>query len=285
MSNKYGLKNEIGNIYGYLTVIERAPNQGTRAMWKCRCVCGNEVICKGTDLRAGKKTNCGCKTVLKEDLTGKTYGVFTIIRYNWTTHKWICLNNNTQEYIERNGYDIKNSKNTGKRSGELNIKPGDKFGLWTVLEKVERDDVVSRANYYRCQCECGSVGIVSASSLYNGYSKSCGCVRSHGEKSIAECLTNYNIKFEREKIFKDCKNIKPLPFDFYLPDYNLCIEYDGRQHFGIKNSWNNTEEIQERDNIKTKYCLDNNIKLLRISYLEYANISKILVKELNLLDV
>jgi len=55
------IKNEIGNTYGYLTVIERAPNnKDGRAMWKCRCKCGNEVIVLGKHLRSGNTKSCGC---------------------------------------------------------------------------------------------------------------------------------------------------------------------------------------------------------------------------------
>ena len=52
--NMSKLKNEIGNHYGKLTVIERAPNNSTgNAMWRCLCECGNETIASGTDLRRG----------------------------------------------------------------------------------------------------------------------------------------------------------------------------------------------------------------------------------------
>ena len=71
--------------------------------------------------------------------------------------------------------------------------------------------------------------------------------------------------------------MRPLPFDFYIPQYNLCIEFDGKQHF-IPTDFksNSTEEeklkyfelVQMRDNIKTDYCKNNNINLLRIKYTE-----------------
>ena len=37
--------------------------------------------------------------------------------------------------------------------------------------------------------------------------------------------------FESQKRFKDCKDKRQLPFDFYLPSYNVCIEYQGEQHY------------------------------------------------------
>jgi len=97
------------------------------------------------------------------------------------------------------------------------------------------------------------------------------CNESKGEKKINEILDNNNIKFEREKSFDGCRNKYPLRYDFYLPEYNLLIEYDGKQHFepvsafgGIK-SFN---EIIKNDNIKNHFARNNNIKLLRISYKE-----------------
>lgn len=94
-----------------------------------------------------------------------------------------------------------------------------------------------------------------------------------------------NIEFIKEYKFEDCKHKYNLRFDFYLPEYNMCIEYDGIQHFipfsfGSDqtkiNKLNNLEIIQRRDQIKTQYCLDNNIKLLRIPYWKINNIEKIL---------
>lgn len=55
------LKNEIGNIYGYLTVIARATNDSSgRARWLCQCKCGNQVEVLGKSLRNGNTKSCGC---------------------------------------------------------------------------------------------------------------------------------------------------------------------------------------------------------------------------------
>ena len=72
-----------------------------------------------------------------------------------------------------------------------------------------------------------------------------------------------------------CKYKGLLYFDFFLFEYNCCIEYDGEQHF-ISNYWFGGDEAFEsnkiRDNIKTTFCEKNDIFLLRISYKE--NIEK-----------
>ena len=60
-------------------------------------------------------------------------------------------------------------------------------------------------------------------------------------------------------------------FDFYIEKLNMCIEYDGEQHF-MPIKWfggdEGLENIKIRAGIKNKFCQDNNIKLLRISYKE-----------------
>lgn len=105
---------------------------------------------------------------------------------------------------------------------------------------------------------------------------------SKGEQKILEFLKKHTIKFKKEKTFDKCRNPKTgrkLRFDFYLPDYNLLIEYDGKQHFFSEDSFRGPcdfEEIVYRDNIKNQFCKNNNIPLLRIPYKKFKNINNIL---------
>lgn len=100
-----------------------------------------------------------------------------------------------------------------------------------------------------------------------------------GEKSVAKHLDRYGIEYIREKTFNKCKRVKKLRYDFYLPKYNMCIEYDGKQHFYPQYNFGNIEEYEEiikRDKIKNEFCEENKIFLLRISYKDFSNIDKIL---------
>jgi very-short-patch-repair endonuclease/Zn finger protein HypA/HybF involved in hydrogenase expression len=104
--------------------------------------------------------------------------------------------------------------------------------------------------------------------------------RSKGENIIQYCLKNQNIKYYTQKIFKDCKYKKVLRFDFYLPRYNLCIEYDGIQHFELGRFNVTDKQLQEskiKDNIKNDFCEKYNINLLRIPYWEIKNIEKLIL--------
>ena len=103
------------------------------------------------------------------------------------------------------------------------------------------------------------------------------CKESKGEKSIRTFLTNKNIKFIKQHTFKDCKNIKPLPFDFYLPDHNTCVEYNGEQHYKSFKFFGGYEKLvktQKNDNLKLEYCKTNNINLVVIN--DIKNIEKFL---------
>jgi very-short-patch-repair endonuclease len=104
--------------------------------------------------------------------------------------------------------------------------------------------------------------------------RGCGCPScnlSKGENIIKKYLQENNIEFNQQKRFKDCKYKSILPFDFYLPKYKSCIEFDGIQHFKSMKIWGGDSALKNtilRDSIKTEYCKKNNINLLRIKYNE-----------------
>jgi very-short-patch-repair endonuclease len=119
----------------------------------------------------------------------------------------------------------------------------------------------------------------------NDHFNGCGCPickSSKGELIITEYLSKNDILFETQKSFIDCKDKGLLKFDFYLPKHNLCIEYDGKQHF-ISNDFFGGEkrliEQQKKDEIKNIYCKENNIKLIRIKYDQ--KIINFLLKQIN----
>lgn len=110
-------------------------------------------------------------------------------------------------------------------------------------------------------------------------------------KTLTEkTITNWNNGFgcklcsieNRTKRFPDCRYKNPLSFDFYLPDYKTCIEYDGLQHYQFVEIFHRTiekfEEQQIRDKTKDDYCLENGIKLIRLDSRIYHDESTIFEK-------
>lgn len=109
----------------------------------------------------------------------------------------------------------------------------------------------------------------------------CYQFKSQGEKVIRDFLEQKNIKYIPQKTFAPLNKSK-YRFDFYLPDYNLAIEYQGEQHYRDNGFFKDKlEVIQRRDEIKRKYCQENNIKLLEISYKDFKNINQIITSRLN----
>lgn len=113
------------------------------------------------------------------------------------------------------------------------------------------------------------LSIIDNSNKILSYRKS--SLPSKGENKIIEFLKSERISFKREYFFRGLYNKQTnqlLYFDFYLPDYNCCIEYDGEQHY----SPDKTERANVNDFLKNAYCLKNNIPFLRIKYTDFDNI-------------
>ena len=120
------------------------------------------------------------------------------------------------------------------------------------------------------------------------------CNESRGEREISKILNYYQISFIPQYRIDECKNKRALPFDFgIIVDNSLIglIEYDGEQHFkaikafGGKSALNS---VKKRDEIKTSYCLKNDIPLLRIPYWNFNNIKKLIIDflvEINILEI
>lgn len=105
------------------------------------------------------------------------------------------------------------------------------------------------------------------------------CSTSRGELKVEKNLIDNDVVYYTQKTFDGCLDKGKLKFDFFLPDYNMCIEYDGKQHFEPVEQFGGLSDFKDRirkDKIKNKYCKDNNIELLRIPYWKFNSIEKLL---------
>lgn len=118
------------------------------------------------------------------------------------------------------------------------------------------------------------------------------CNQSKGENFISEYLKSNNIEHKSEYTFNDCKDKRLLPFDFCILSNSKVlglIEYDGEGHYKpipradrtLEEARIELNEIKRRDKIKTSYCKENNIPLLRISYKEFDNMENLLNNFIN----
>ena len=278
------LKDLTNQRFGAWTVIERAPNKNNLVYWHCKCDCGTERDVRSASLIAGLSTNCGCqrKNTLSTqglvDLSNQRFGKLIVLEYDKEKSKWKCQCEcgniiYTSTSCLREGYT--------KSCGCLKItKPRDRikdltnqrFGKLIALEVAGYNPVK-----WKCKCDCGNITIVNSSSLVQGLTQSCGCLKSKGEGKIIQLLKNNNIDFEYQKYFDDCifDSKNKARFDFYV-NKKYIIEYDGEQHFGYTNcGWNTKEHFEsilKRDEIKNIWCKEHNIPLIRIPYTRYDDL-------------
>ncbi len=158
--------------------------------------------------------------------------------------------------------------------------------IYNINNYFKINDIDCKALYYvedntyndyptlYCKCSCGEIFKTCYGNIKQN--KFCSCpqcshTESFLENKVKKWLVSKHIDFIQQYKFKDCKDKRELPFDFYLPKYNCCIEVDGQQHEeavpfdgNIDKSLQRLKITKKHDDIKNKYCKDNNILLIRI---------------------
>ena len=153
-------------------------------------------------------------------------------------------------------------------------------------DRYDYSEVEYKNNRIPVKIKCNKCGKYFYQDLGNHITQKQGCpycYASGGENIIVNFLDEHKIIYEVQKKFKDCKDKTYLRFDFYLPDYEMCIEYQGKQHYEegfyfytclIKNKIKAKEafeKVKYHDEIKREYCYNHNIYLLEIRYDEDIN--------------
>lgn len=132
---------------------------------------------------------------------------------------------------------------------------------------------------------CGTIYKTCRHSFLKGNRCPC-CATSKGEEAISRWLDKNIISYESQKTYKDLIGTGGglLSYDFYLPNYNLLVEFNGIQHykpvphFGGEKTFENQKEHDRR---KLEYANNNNIGLLSIRYSDYRKIDEILQNKIN----
>lgn len=266
--------------FGKWTVIKQEGKKNNQLYWLCKCECGTIKTVNGNSLRNGSSTNCGCvrkekMSNFRENLLGQKFNSLTVIK-KANNGLWECkCDCGKITYVNTNNLKnnhIKRCKQCGYIEGakkRTNNLLGQKFGLLTVIDQAPSDN---HGTKWICQCKCGTIKEIAGTSLNNGLTKSCGCLKSKGEQAIIKILQENNIPYIYQKRFENCRfpntNSQAI-FDFYV-DNHYIIEYDGQQHFSYTgNGWCTKEQyesLQKRDNFKNQWCKENNIPLIRIPY-------------------
>lgn len=290
-----------GQLYGNLLVLYRTENRkGTSRrnvpQWVCQCQCEKHsiVITTGVALRTGSTTGCGCTKGVrtKQIAPGTIFNNWKIIERvpnrgdNVVYYKCLCLE--CKETVSEVAYrHLKEGRSTrclkcaAKKVGQNSTidETGKTYGFLFVERKATEEEKPRKDKtgvYWNCSClKCGKKNvIVFGDYLRNGDTKSCGCLRSYNEGRIAQLLSAANIKYSKQKTFKDLisegkRACDQLLFDFAIYEkdrLSYLLEYDGIQHFEKGHLHNAYEKTSKNDSLKNKYCFENNIPLIRIPY-------------------
>jgi very-short-patch-repair endonuclease len=282
-SRKYNEGDLIGP--NNILLLKRLPNEGhnTYALFKCPS-CGKEFKSQISPVVKGIVKSCGCQRHNKENFqkykAGDLVGPYNILMVertkiiqNHSYGKFICPYHDDSNHIFETRIESVVSGHTRSCGCQTSMidYTGTRFGKLVAIEPTSYKNGTNV--YWKMRCDCGNICYVSSDHIKN--TKSCGCISSKGNLAIREILNDLNIFFIAEYRFKDCKNINTLPFDFFLPELNTCIEYDGEQHFNAIDAWGGIEKLQKQQNndtIKNKYCEKNNIKLIRIPYYDFEQL-------------
>lgn len=271
-------------LYGYKNGKGRP-----RTFCVCQCDCGNEKIIQVDNLKRNKEISCGCLTKYYRSLHNRTneigmkFGSLTVLDIDYSVKPSIakcrCDCGNIA-YIKKTDVVTGHTKSCGclqrAKTSESNTK--DYTGLVSasgvkLVKKSHKNE--NGVWIWDCKCPiCGNIFQALPARVLSNHTTSCGCkVRSSKERIIEGYLKKLDISYVREKRFNDCKYKYTLPFDFAVYDNKkllFLIEYDGQQHFkSIPFYGGNSflEKTKIRDHIKTEFCKNNNIKLLRFNYL------------------
>ena len=276
-----------GKRFGKLVVLQRAKeNINNRPAWICQCDCGNQKIVSGHNLSAGYTKSCGClikenaAKKIKEFQPGDKVGSWTILSKDNNKHNnnyiyWICqCDCGTIKSVS--GHSLRTKESLSCGSCIRNSCIGEKYNELTIFA-IDKEKTNNKNLYVQCQCNCGNIVSVQYARLKEGHPKSCGCknYQSLGIYKIESLLKENNIPYEKEKNFQTCKFTDTHAyayFDFYVNNSYL-IEFDGKQHFYETNYFSYPlNKIKEHDEFKNKWCLENHIPLIRISYQNQNNI-------------
>ncbi len=254
----------------------------------CSCCAGKKARDVSWQRRANKYFLLAQEVCKKED-----YELLTDI-FEFTDVKmaidFLCHKHGVQSMMLDNFIRGHKCRDCSYETRFENVKL-DKNYIHSIV-KSKNDEWLNPNEYTTCtdrnmkiRCSCG---IVFTTSFAN-FSKAnifrcpiCSQKESLGELKIREFLDSHNIKYQQEKRFPDCRDKKPHPFDFYLPEHNMCIEFDGQQHYQNRYGVNSLQTTQHHDKIKNDYCGYVGIRLLRIPYWEGSKINNILSNEIKI---
>lgn len=286
--------------------------KGAKKGIKCRCsVCGyewngipnnllNGLGCKQCGLISLSKNKTKTHDIFEKEVDKKFHGKIVLLSKYTGSHNKVrckCTVDNTVWETSATGL-LTNKVACPTCKGRLTrnrcVKTNEQFikELKFINPNIEPLEAY-RDDHTKIKCKCNVhnyTWYVAPNKILHRRTGCPKCVSYQNEKLLDHILQKWGVKYTIQKRFKDCKDKNTLPFDRYIDDFNVLVEYDGEAHFQPipRGSSDGTETFnitKKHDKIKTQYCKDNNIPLIRIPYWESEDMEYYLFDQLVKLNI
>jgi hypothetical protein len=284
-------KKKHGDKYDYSNVVY--INNHTQIQLKCNKCMNIFFITPKNHFKCGKCRKCynNIRSKTQEEFKNQLSNKYEVLDDYITTHDKIrfkCIEHN-EIFFQRPHHILKNiigckecytntMRNLHGKTSEEFIKTAHQIHD----DKYDYSNTKYINNRLKVEIICKKHGVFFQIPKDHLNGSGCRyCKNSNGEKKILTFLETQKIQYHVEKTFENCVYKRNLRFDFYIPEVNCLIEYDGMQHFKDIKYFSNFEKLRIKDIIKNKFCLENNIPLLRIAYTDYKFISTLIKSFIN----
>lgn len=272
-------------------------NKKKRTLIKCKCGCGN-IFTKLWENVYGN-TYCECTQCILQK-RGKNHRKNKQEAFNFIEGQGYKILEKPENFVRNQYVEVENNDGyrgfvsynrllSGRKMAVFDIKQNKKnyiynANVWAKNNNIKTivldfcDDKKWTRQGILCKCECGEEFTTSIASFQNGKIRCDVCSQSVSryEHIVKQFLDDRQIRYIYQYRINSCKDILPLPFDFYLKEKQCLIEIDGEGHYkpchfnqiGYEDSLKTYEITKKHDLIKDNYCKKYNIPLLRIPYWE-----------------
>jgi very-short-patch-repair endonuclease len=293
--NPFSLENIQTYIYnnnGKATVISKEwKNERNKITLKCE-KCGKEFKVSWYHIYSLKKFTCNkCSYSNPYNKKSEDEALKICKKHGYDIVKGTYISNHHFDIIDKDGYKYSNSSiysldkrnNKTKKFDYNNKYQIENILLYFKLNNLNAKFANKNQKNFRIKtdkidficCECGNIYQAYFGEVigqHKDISERIRCDKCSNKQSgleylVEKYLKEKKINYIKEKKFDWCKNIRYLPFDFYLNDYNTVIEVNGSQHYYENSNWNfSLEKQKERDKYKEQCCKKNNVKYVVIPY-------------------
>ena len=255
--NAHNFQDLTGMRFGKLTVLRLAKERSDKkTRWECKCDCGNTIEVLAYSLKTTTRS-CGCDRI--EDLTGKRFGMLTVLklddkRTSSRGEKWICkCDCGKIKSINRSSLIRGATTSCGcKRLVDLT---GQRFGRLIVLSRES-------GSKWKCLCDCGNEIIASGSNLKSGNTTSCGCYAKEciGKVNLIHGGSNSSLFSVWADMRSRCTNNNRKCYKYYGGrGIKVCTEWEDFENFrkwSLENGYEPGLSI-DRIDVNGDYCPDN----------------------------